>query len=185
MSEKETQLASAVHDEVTRWFFDDYLATWVGVGARTIARGPEFILDYWGVPLHYSSDEEREWFLDAPAVVAFLEQLQTRLRRQGYAYTAVPDRRVHVYHDAGAVIEVIWSRRRADHTEIERLAAHFEVARGPAGWRMVGIQAAPTAADALDAAWARRADQGAVASLSNSDRIFTTSKCHTLTGELS
>ena len=60
---------------------------------------------------------------------------------RGYAYTAVPDRKVTVYHDNGAAIEVIWSRRRADGTEIERMAAHFEVARGSAGWRIIGIQA--------------------------------------------
>jgi len=30
---------------------------------------------------------------------------------------------------------------------------HFEVARGSAGWRVVGIQDAPTRADSLNAAW--------------------------------
>ena len=58
-----------------------------------------------------------------------------------------------VYHDAGAAIEVIWSRCRADSSEIERLAVHFEVARGSAVWRVVGIQEVPTSADALSAAW--------------------------------
>jgi hypothetical protein len=60
---------------------------------------------------------------------------------------------VTVYHDAGAAIEVIWSRCRDDDSEIEWLAVHFEVTRGSAGWRLVGIQVAPTRADALSAAW--------------------------------
>lgn len=146
-----------VRDEVTHWFFDDYLPTWVGVGSGAITRGPEFILDYWGVPLHISAPTSREWLLDHDAVVGWLERTYIRLRAQGYAYTAVLDRKVTIYHDAGAAIEVIWSRRRLDHSEIERLAVHFEIARDSAGWRVVGIQTAPTTADALAAAWRAQA----------------------------
>jgi glyoxylase-like metal-dependent hydrolase (beta-lactamase superfamily II) len=145
--------AHTIHDEVTDWFFDDYLSTWIGVGAGTIARGPEFILDYWSAPLNWSDDQGSRWLMDAPAVVALLHALQTRLRAEGYADTTVPDRRVMVYHDNGAAIEVIWSRRRVDGTEIERLAAHFEVARGPEGWRIISIQAKPTTSDSLNAIW--------------------------------
>jgi hypothetical protein len=65
----------------------------------------------------------------------------------------VPDHKVSVYHDNGAAMEVIWSRRRADGTEIERLAAHFELGRTQAGWRIVGIQTLSTTADTLSAAW--------------------------------
>jgi glyoxylase-like metal-dependent hydrolase (beta-lactamase superfamily II) len=144
---------SSVRDEVAHWFLDDYLPTWVGVGAGTIARGPEFILDYWAAPLHWSDDQGSRWIMDAPAVVALLQEMQNRLHHEDYAYTALPDQQVTVYHDNGAAIEVIWSRRRGNGTEIERLAAHFEVARGPAGWRIVGIQAAPTTADSLKSAW--------------------------------
>lgn len=138
---------------MTRWFFDDYLPLWVGVGSGTIAQGPEFILDYWGVPLHHCTPDGSVWLLDAAAVVGLLQHNYTRLRAQAYSYTAVPDRKVTVYHDAGAAIEVIWSRCRADDSEIDRLAVHFEVARGSAGWRMVGIQAAPTSSNPLNAAW--------------------------------
>src|ERR1700738_2583557 len=48
---------SSVRDEVAHWFFDDYLTTWIGVGAGTIQRGPEFILDYWSAPLNWSDDQ--------------------------------------------------------------------------------------------------------------------------------
>jgi hypothetical protein len=144
---------SSVRDEVAHWFFDDYLATWVAVGAGTIARGPEFILDYWGAPLHWNDDQGGRWIPDEAAVVTVLAQLQNRLRAEDYAYTSVPDQKVTVYHNNGAAIEVIWSRRRGNGTEIERLAAHFEVARGQAGWRVVGIQAVPTTSDSLNDAW--------------------------------
>jgi hypothetical protein len=142
-----------VRDEVTHWFFDDYLPTWVGVGSGAISRGQEFILDYWGVPLHVSTPTSREWFLDKDAVSGRHERTHSRLRAQGYADTAVLDRKITIYYDAGAAIEVIWSRRRADHSEIERLAVHFEIARESAGWRVVGIQSVPTTADSLAAAW--------------------------------
>jgi glyoxylase-like metal-dependent hydrolase (beta-lactamase superfamily II) len=144
---------SSVRDEVAQWFFDDYLPTWVGVGAGTIARGPEFILDYWSAPLHWGDDQGSRWLLDAPAVVTLLQQMQSRLHGEGYTYTSVPDQRVTVYHDNGAAVEAIWSRRRADGTEIERLAVHFEVARASTGWRIIGIQARQTTSDSLETAW--------------------------------
>jgi glyoxylase-like metal-dependent hydrolase (beta-lactamase superfamily II) len=144
---------SSVGDEVAHWFFDDYLTTWIGVGAGTIKRGPEFILDYWSAPLSWSDDEGSRWIQDPTDVVAVLQQLQSRLRNAGYAHTAVPDQKVIAYHHNGAAIEVIWSRQRADGTEIERIAAHFEVARGPRGWRILGIQARPTTSDSLNNVW--------------------------------
>jgi hypothetical protein len=139
--------------DVSHWFFDDYLPTWVGVGSGAISRGPEFILDYWSVPLHVSMPASTEWLLDEDAVINWLERTQAALRAQKYSHTEVPDRKVKNYHDAGAAIEVIWSRCRSDNSEIERLAVHFEIARGSSGWRVVGIQSVPTTADSLEAAW--------------------------------
>ncbi|MDT5065124.1 MAG: hypothetical protein QOK02_1279, partial [Mycobacterium sp.] len=147
--------SSSVREEVSRWFFDAYLPIWVGVASGTIQMGPEFILDYWGVPLHYCTPDASLWLLDDTAVVRLLERRHRDLRAQNYSLTAVPDRKVTVYHPTGAAIEVIWSRRRATGTEIERIAVHFEVARGSTGWRVVGIQAAPTSANDLTAAWAK------------------------------
>jgi glyoxylase-like metal-dependent hydrolase (beta-lactamase superfamily II) len=144
---------SSIRDEVERWFFDDYLQTWIAVGAGTIARDSDFILDYWSAPMHWSDDQVSRWILDPPDVVAVLQQLHSRLRAEGYADTTVPDHRVTAYHNNGAAVEVIWSRRRSDGTEIERVAAHFEVAREPAGWRIISVQAVPTISDTLNAVW--------------------------------
>ena len=91
----------------------------------------------------------------AAEVVRFSEQAHIRLRGQGFASTAVPDHEVTVYNGSGAAIDVILSRCRADGSEIERQAAHFELARGPAGWRMIGIQSTRTAADSLNTVWFR------------------------------
>jgi hypothetical protein len=48
---------------------------------------------------------------------------------------------------------VIWSRRRVDDTEIERLAVHFEVIRTQNGRRIAGIRHRPPQADVLSDAW--------------------------------
>ncbi|WP_285030183.1 MBL fold metallo-hydrolase [Mycolicibacterium sp. lyk4-40-TYG-92] len=139
--------------EAEQWFFDDYLPTWIGVCAGTIDRTPDFILDYWSAPLNWSDDQGSRWILEPADVVTVLEQLHARLREAGYSDTAVPDKKVTVYHDNGAAIEVIWARLRADGSEIERLAAHFELARGAGGWRIIGIQAVSTTSDSLNDVW--------------------------------
>ena len=149
VSDNETEAATA---EVAEWFFDDYLPTWVSVGNEAIDMGPEFILNYWGVPLYKYHPDGGQWALDADSVVGLLNTTHTRLRTNGYAYTDVVDRAVRAYHRNGAAIEVIWSRRRADDTE--RLAVHFEVIRTESGWRVAGIQLQPTRADVLSQAWA-------------------------------
>jgi hypothetical protein len=150
MSDNQNQTATA---EVTEWFFEDYLPTWVGVGNGSIDKGPGFIQDYWGAPLYDYHPDGGDWALDGDSVTALLNATHTRLRANGHAYTEVLDRAVHSYHRNGAAIEVIWSRRRADDTEIERLAVHFEVIRTPNGWRIAGIQRRPTTADRLIDAW--------------------------------
>jgi hypothetical protein len=75
-------LGTSVRGEVTRWFFDDYLVTWVGVGSGAIARGPEFILDYYDVPLHHCTPDGGEWLLDGgrPAGAHLQSIASTRLR---------------------------------------------------------------------------------------------------------
>lgn len=137
--------------EVTAWFFDNYLPRWVAAGTGASGEGPEFILEYWGVPMHVTGLDQTFWCLDDKAVLAFLEMNHGPLKSAGYTHTVVPDRRVFVYSRVGAAIEVIWSRRRADESEIQRVAVHFEVAKGPQGWRVVGVQALamdhPTLAD--------------------------------------
>ena len=104
----------ATRDEVAAWFFHDYLPRWVAVGAGKSEDTPEFILQYWSVPMHVCAAELNTWLLDADAVLAFLEMNHGPLREGDYSHTNVPDKSIRVYHAAGAAIEVIWSRCRAD-----------------------------------------------------------------------
>lgn len=141
--------------EVTAWFFEDYLPRWVSAGAGVSGGGPEFILEYWGAPLHVTALDQTFCFLDEAGVLEFLEMNQAPLKAAGYTHTVVPDRRVFIYSQVGAAIEVIWSRRRADESEIERWAVHFEISKGPKGWRVVGIQALAMDRATLAEVWPR------------------------------
>ncbi len=58
-----------VRVEVRHWFFDEFVPTWVRVGSSAIARGPEFILDYWDAPLHISTPTSQEWLRDNDAII--------------------------------------------------------------------------------------------------------------------
>lgn len=140
--------------EVADWFFDDYLPRWVAaVGASSAER--EFILSYWDTPLHVTGQGQAFWCLDDTSVIAFLELSQAPLRGAGYSHTAVIDSRVVTYSSVGAAVEVIFSRRGADETEIQRQALHFEVAKSVQGWRVVGIQSVATSMNDLDHVWPR------------------------------
>ncbi|MDM0118375.1 DUF6841 family protein [Variovorax arabinosiphilus] len=144
---------SAVEAEVVKWFFDDYLMTWVNAGAGLSQDTSSFISNYWGHPLHVCSDAVQEHKLQADDVVLFLDQMHKRLKGSGYRSTKVLDRRVKVYNRRGAGIEVIWSRRREDGSEIERIAVHFEVSKLESTWRVASIQSTHTTAETLDGAW--------------------------------
>jgi hypothetical protein len=124
--------------QVTHWFFDDYLSRWTSVVNGTCQDGPDFILDYWGCPMHVSSLRTNRWLTEPREVTGLLAEMQARVREAGYTHTAVLDSRVTVFHPRGAAIEVIWSRR-AGQTEIERLAVQYEVVRNRDGWRARGV----------------------------------------------
>lgn len=144
---------SAVEEEVTHWFFEEYLTTWVNAGSGVGEDDSSFISRYWGHPLHVCSDGVQEHKLDKEDVVAFLDAMHKRLKSSGYKSTKVLDRRVKVYNPRGAGIEVIWSRRREDASEIERIAVHFEVSKLQGTWRVASIQSTHTSAQTLDGAW--------------------------------
>jgi hypothetical protein len=79
MSDRFTQTRA----EVTAWFFEDYLPRWVSASSGATDESPEFILDYWGVPMHVSLPDKSTWFLDAKGVLSFLEMNRAPSRRLG------------------------------------------------------------------------------------------------------
>lgn len=138
--------------EVTGWFFDDYLTRWIAAGAA--GNPPDFIADYWASPLWVGGpDRGLHLAQTQDSVVDLLDGLHKRLAAASYDHTMVPDSRVTVFHPRGAAIDVVWSRRRGDESEIERLAVHFVVAKSEIGWRAVSIQTGWADAGTLDEIW--------------------------------
>jgi len=151
---------AAVAEEIRHWFFDVYFNHWVEVGNGTRDEGPEFVLAYWGTPMYVTVDDPliAAWLLTDEDVVGFLVMQHTLLKEAGYSHTNVPDQKISVYNANGGAIEVIWSRRAADDTEIQRYAVRFDVARMDGVWKVVGTQARATDVatdqDSVERAWA-------------------------------
>ena len=151
--------AAEVKSELDSWFFDTYLGHWVDVASGERKEGPEFILQYWGTPMYVTVDDPdmAVWLTSDQEVIDFLVLQHELLREAGYTHTEVPDRRIRVYNRNGGAIEVIWSRRAADETEIQRYAVRFDVARMGDSWKVVGTQARKTCAErdegSVDKAW--------------------------------
>jgi hypothetical protein len=153
MSSKPTPAALGdTYTEITNWFFVDYLQPWITAVASS--NDPSFITDYWGAPLWMGTQAGPAMVCGTPEeVIAAFRGTFERLQANDYTNTVVLDRRVTIFSQHGAAIEVIWSRRRADESEIERLAVHFIIARRTDGLRIVAIETADTDADTLDEVW--------------------------------
>lgn len=148
-----TRLESAAKD-LESWFFEKYIPHWVAVGSGETDEGPEFILEYWGTPMFVCVPPTlRAWLTTDAEVIEFLKYNHQPLQQEGYSHTVIPDRSLKMYSEHGGAIEVIWSRRRADESEIERIAVHWEIARLEDKWKVLGVQAKFTSEDTLDKAW--------------------------------
>ena len=144
--------AESIVEQIDQWFFGEYLPGWVAIGGS--AQGdPSGILKFWGVPMHAASIHLNKW-LDTPeAVLGLLAANQEPLKALGYAHTSVLDRNITAYNDDAASIDVIWSRRRTDGAEIQRVAVHFEARRTGDGWRIISLASRLTSESSLDRVW--------------------------------
>jgi hypothetical protein len=150
-----SHLAPAPHTavvEMNTWFFDTYLPMWIKLGADARSSVDE-ILSYWGTPLHAASVNMTRCLMTGEEVIGLLHANQAPLQAENYTHTVVLDRQVKGYNRNAGSIDVIWSRRRADETEIERRAVHFEIHRTAHGWRVVSIASVLSDRASLDEIW--------------------------------
>jgi len=157
--ETATRPLTAVH-EIAYWFFEVYLPTWVDLGAKGGHEG--VILEFWGFPLHAASVNMTRCLMTGDDVIGLLRANQVPLQAASYTHTRVLDRRVVGFNENAGAIDVIWSRRRADESEIERRAVHFEIHRTASGWRVVAIASALTDRTSLAEVW-ETIEEGATA----------------------
>lgn len=140
------------YTEITKWFFEDYLQRYIT--AVEASNDPSFIAEYWAAPLWLGSAGGPVTLVaTVDDVIVRFKVTFDRLQAAGYTHTAVLDRRVVIFNKHGGAIDVIWSRRRADESEIERLAVHFVIGRRSDGLRAVAIEAAFTDSGLLDDVW--------------------------------
>ena len=128
-----------------------YLPTWVNLGAK--GGDEEVILEFWGFPLHAASVNMTRCLMTGDEVIGLLRANQVPLQASHYTHTRVLDRRVVGFNWNAGAIDVIWSRRRADESEIERRRALDEIHRTSAGWRVVAIASALTNQTSLAEIW--------------------------------
>jgi hypothetical protein len=144
----------SVARELDEWLLGRYLPIWVAIGNGG-RDDTAAILEYWGAPMHAVAPGKTGWLMTPDAVLDLLAHIHTRLRAGGYTHTDVLDKDITVYCEDAASIEALWSRCRADGSEIEREAVHFNVHRTAAGWRVVSLVGVQTSAERLHEVWRR------------------------------
>ena len=124
---------------IEAWFFNDYVPTWVKAAVRK--EGESFIFQYYSVPMYWNAFGVNDWLTTEAAVRGVIDLQQRQLQDQHYDHTNVPDRRIIAYNENGGAVDVIWSRVRADGSEVMHLIVHFEIARVKGkGWRVIAAQ---------------------------------------------
>ncbi|GAA0591740.1 hypothetical protein HPO96_05195 [Kribbella sandramycini] len=142
----------AAAEEIEQWFNEDYLPTWVAAVANNA--DPSFITQYWGTPLWLSdSSGPMRLIAQEAELIGWMQASINRLHAAGYADTAVIDRRAFTFNQNSGAIDAIWSRRRADGSEIERLAVHFTIGRRTDGLRVIAVLAYTTNTNRLNDIW--------------------------------
>ena len=140
------------YTEFSDWFSEQYMPAFIsGVSG---GGDPAFISRYWGSPLWVGNDLGPITLAETEEdVLRAFTAMTKRLHDAGYADSVVLDRRTVVFNTDGAAIDSLWSRRRHDGSEIERVAVHFVVARRADGIRVVAFETHATDAGTLAEAW--------------------------------
>jgi hypothetical protein len=131
----------AIVREIEAWFFNDYVPTWVKAALRK--EGESFIFKYYSVPMYWNALGVNDWLMTEAAVREVIDLQQRKRQDQHYHHTNVPDRGIVAYNKSGGAVDAIWSRVRADESEVMHLVVHFEIARLKGkGWRVIAAQCA-------------------------------------------
>jgi hypothetical protein len=141
-----------VVSEIRTWFFGQYVAKWVSIGASKDG-DPRAIFQYWGVPMYASSPNMNRWLMTDDDVLSLLSANQKPLQAANYTHTEVLDSAITAFNNKSGSVDAIWSRRRRDESEIERRAVHFEVRRTELGWRVIALASQLTDRDRLAEVW--------------------------------
>jgi ketosteroid isomerase-like protein len=91
-------------------------------------------------------------FADRAAAREFFGRMYDGLAARGFSSTGADDVRVRVVGDDIGFVDAEFTRRRADGSELERVAAIYVCRRSGDGWRVATLVSRPPDARLLDSA---------------------------------
>jgi hypothetical protein len=119
-------------------WFDDYLNAFAALG-RGEVDDPRSVLDYYAVPLLLTTDDAALALTTEAEVVAALRRQIVGLRNAGYDRSETITSELSVLNARTALYAAEYSRRRADGSEIGRLAATYLITVGTRGRRISAL----------------------------------------------
>lgn len=117
---------------------------------ETFGRDIDAWLDCFDVPFAVVGAAATVTFPDRETARTFFGRLYDALADRGFASTGADAVRMRVVTDDLALVDADFTRRRADGSELERLATLYVCRRGDAGWRVAALISHPPGAPALD-----------------------------------
>lgn len=120
-------------NDVSKWF-DEYLAAFAACGRRE--REPDSMLDYYGVPIVFTSDRGTMALTSGDQVVGAVRPQVEEMRASGYDRSEILEREITVLNATSSLYRGAFSRRRRDGSEISRLSVTYLVTDRPVGRRI-------------------------------------------------
>jgi uncharacterized NTF2-like protein DUF6841 len=124
-------------EDVGAWF-DDYLSAFAALG-RGDLDDPRLLLDYYAVPLLLTTDDAALALTTEDDVVDAVRRQIAGLRDAGYDRSETITSELSVLNASTALYAAEFSRRRADGSEIGRLAATYLITVGTRGRRISAL----------------------------------------------
>ncbi|MDP3713863.1 MAG: hypothetical protein Q8R60_15410 [Mycobacteriales bacterium] len=122
--------------DVAAWFHE-YLSAFAACGRGE--RSPSSVLSYYDTPLLMSTDAALESLTGPDEVLAMVEQQVEAMRAAGYDHSEVLDAQTKIVNAGTAVHYSRFSRRRADGSELSKLAVTYLISRHPTGRRISAL----------------------------------------------
>jgi hypothetical protein len=119
-------------------WFDDYLSAFAAFG-RGELDDPHVLLDYYAVPLLLTTDDAALALTTENDVVDAVRRQIAGLRDAGYDRSETIRSELSVLNASTALYAAEFSRRRADGSEIGRLAATYLITGGTRGHRISAL----------------------------------------------
>ncbi|MGZ8178610.1 DUF6841 family protein [Williamsia sp. SKLECPSW1] len=149
-----TRNRAATEAELLHWFFDEVLPRWDAIASGTSEHGDVGILTGFSAPsLLLATCDGNVRALAPHRVRRLVESQMLVMRIEDVSHILVPDSRVVAYGPASGALDILWSPRRTDGSELIRLAVHYDIARIDDAWRITAVHVVMTDAATLADVW--------------------------------